>query len=208
MNNIHNDRQSDQDQEIDNLNKDGLEEAEELASRAEQETKQLETLESEVANLKDQWMRAMAETENLRQRAQRDREDALKYASSSFARDMLSIADNLHRALQSCPPEENLPDTVKALISGVEMTEKELLTTFERHGIQKIVPLNEKFDPHRHQAMFEIEQSDQTPGTVVQVLQSGYIMHDRLLRPAMVAVAKSPSAAVDKKNQPPENTQN
>lgn len=175
------------------INEDMLEAAEELATKAEIETKQLEALENEVTNLKDQWLRAMAETENMRRLAQKDREDALKYASANFAREILSIADNLRRALESCSSTEDLPEAVKALISGVEMTEKELLTTFERQGIQKITPLNEKFDPHKHQAMFEVEQGDQPAGTIVQVLQSGYIIHDRLLRPALVAVAKVPT---------------
>lgn len=206
---MKNDKQSDQDLEK-NISDNDVETAEELASRAETETKQLETLEGELANLKDQWMRAMAETENLRKRAQRDREDALKYASSNFAREMLSIADNLRRALESCPATEDLSDTVKALISGVELTENELLSAFERQGVKKIVPLNEKFDPHHHQAMFEVEQSDQAPGTIVQVLQSGYVMHDRLLRPALVAVAKAPgsAAAAPQETQTAEDKQN
>ena len=103
---------------------------------------------------------------------------------------MLSIADNLHRALESCPVTEELPESVKALIQGVEMTESALLSTFDRHGIKKIDPLNEKFDANLHQAMFEVEDESVPIGTVVQVLQVGYVMHDRLLRPAMVGVSK------------------
>lgn len=164
--------------------------AEELEEKAESEERQLTSLEGEVANLKDQWLRAMAETENLRRRATRDREEALKYASANFARDMLSIADNLRRALESCSEVEGLPDSVKSLIQGVELTENALLSTFERHGITKVEPLNEKFDANLHQAMFEVEDASVPVGTVVQVLQVGYSMHDRLLRPAMVGVSK------------------
>ena len=164
--------------------------AQELEKKADIETQQLSGLEEELANLKDQWLRAMAETENLRRRATRDREEALKYASTNFGRDMLSIADNLRRALESCPVTEELPESVKALIQGVEMTESALLSTFDRHGIKKIDPLNEKFDANSHQAMFEVEDESVPIGTVVQVLQAGYVMHDRLLRPAMVGVSK------------------
>lgn len=164
--------------------------AEELEKKAESESQQLSNLEGELANLKDQWLRAMAETENLRRRATRDREEALKYASANFGRDILSIADNLRRALESCPEPENLPDSVKALIQGIELTESALLSTFDRHGIKKIDPINEKFDANLHQAMFEVEDESVPAGTVVQVLQAGYMMHDRLLRPAMVGVSK------------------
>ncbi|MBX9805132.1 MAG: nucleotide exchange factor GrpE [Alphaproteobacteria bacterium] len=164
--------------------------AEELEKKAETETQELTSLEGEVANLKDQWLRAMAETENLRRRATKDREEALKYASANFGRDMLAIADNLRRALESCGDVEALPESVKALIQGIELTESALLSTFERHGIKKIEPLNEKFDANLHQAMFEVEDASVAAGTVVQVLQVGYSMHERLLRPAMVGVSK------------------
>jgi molecular chaperone GrpE len=164
--------------------------AEELEKQAQTETQQLSALETELANLKDQWLRAMAETENLRKRAQRDREEALKYASSNFGRDMLSIADNLRRALESCSNLEEIPESVKSLIQGIELTESALISTFDRHGIKKIEPMGEKFDPNLHQAMFEVEDANVAPGTVVQVLQVGYTMHDRLLRPAMVGISK------------------
>ncbi len=158
----------------------------------EQQTSELtvEALKEEVDRLKDQWLRAVAESENVRRRAQKDREDASKYASTHFARDLLSVSDNLRRALESCPQNADLPDAVKALIEGVEMTERELIGVFERHGIKKINPLHEKFDPNFHQAMFEIENGEVESGTILQVLQQGYIIHDRLLRPALVGVAK------------------
>jgi molecular chaperone GrpE len=164
--------------------------AEELEKKGPSEDQQPSALEGELATLKDQWLRAMAETENLRRRATRDREEALKYASTNFGRDMLAIADNLRRALESCPATEDLPEPVKALIQGIEMTESALLSTFDRHGIKKIHPLSEKFDANSHQAMFEVEDESVPAGTVVQVLQTGYTLHDRLLRPAMVGVSK------------------
>lgn len=164
--------------------------AQELEKEAESETQQLAALETELASLKDQWLRAMAETENLRRRAQKDREEALKYASTNFGRDMLSIADNLRRALESCSGLEDTPESIKSLILGIELTESALLSAFDRHGIKKIDPINEKFDANLHQAMFEVEDENAPPGTVVQVLQAGYTMHDRLLRPAMVGVSK------------------
>ncbi len=148
-------------------------------------------LEAELAATNDRMLRLLAETENIRRRTEREREDTLRYAASSLAKDILNVADNLHRALAAIPEELREGDeTVKNFIVGVEMTEKELLAGFEKHGIQQILPLGEKFDYEKHQAMFELENTDQPPGTVVELMQPGYIMHDRLLRPAMVGVAK------------------
>lgn len=158
----------------------------------------VDTLREEISHLKDQWLRAVAESENIRRRAQKDREDALKYAATNFARDLLSVRDNLRRALESCPQDDSLPDSIKALIEGVDMTERELLNVFERHGIKKIDPIHEKFDPNFHQAMFEIENSEVESGTILQVLQQGYTIHDRLLRPALVAVAKGAPEQLEK----------
>ncbi len=146
--------------------------------------------EEQIAELKDRLLRAMAETENVRRRAERDKADAAKYAIANFARDVLVIADNLHRALESTPKDIRDDDPVKNLITGVEMTEKELLAILERHGIRRIDPLDAKFDHNYHQAMFEVPGTGKPNGTVVQVVQTGYVIHDRLLRPAMVGVAK------------------
>jgi molecular chaperone GrpE len=149
-------------------------------------------LEAEVASLKDQLLRAMAETENTRRRAQRDREDASKYAVSSFAKDLVSVADNLRRALEAVPPEGREKDEMlKSLAVGVEATERQLLGAFERAAIKKVDPTGEPFDPNFHQVMFEIENTGKPAGTVVQVLQPGYTIHGRLLREAMVGVAKA-----------------
>lgn len=148
-------------------------------------------LEAELAATNDRMLRLMAETENIRRRTEREREDTLRYAASGLAKDLLNVADNLHRALAAVPDELREGDEiVKNFIVGVEMTEKELLAGFEKHAIQQIMPLGEKFDYEKHQAMFELENTGKPPGTVVELMQPGYIMHDRLLRPAMVGVAK------------------
>jgi molecular chaperone GrpE len=150
-------------------------------------------LEAEINDLRERLTRAMAETENVRRRAERERKDALKYAASPLAKDLLGVVDNLRRALDSVPAEEvEGNETLKTLMSGVEMTEKELLSAFEKHGIQQMaVEPGQRFDPHYHEAMFEVPTDQQQPGTIVHVLQHGYMLHDRLLRPARVGVAKS-----------------
>jgi len=150
-------------------------------------------LEAELADYKDRLLRALAETENTRRRAQREREDASKYAIAGFAKDLLSTADNLHRALESLPEAEITDERTRSLLSGVAATERELLSVFERHGIRRIDPMGERFDHNLHQAIFELEHGDRPPGTIVEVLQPGYLLHDRLLRPAMVGVAKPPA---------------
>jgi molecular chaperone GrpE len=150
----------------------------------------LVTLETELADVKDRLLRALAEAENVRRRAQREREDTLKYAVAGFAKDLLSTADNLRRALDSLPEGEAADARTKGLLAGVAATERELLSAFERHGIRRLDPKGERFDHNYHQAVFEVENSEQPPGTVVEVLQPGYVLHDRLLRPAMVGVAK------------------
>jgi molecular chaperone GrpE len=150
----------------------------------------LTALEAELADQKDRLLRALAETENVRRRAQREREDASKYAVAGFAKDLLSAADNLRRALDSLPEAEVRDERTRSLLEGVAATERELLGIFERHGIKRIDPKGERFDHNLHQAIFEAERADQPSGTVIEVLQPGYVLHDRLLRPAMVGVAK------------------
>ena len=150
----------------------------------------LTALETELADVKDRLLRALAESENTRRRAQREREDALRYAAAGFAKDLLSVADNLRRALDSLPQEEAGDERTKSLLLGVAATERELLSAFERHGIRRIDPKGERFDHNYHQAVFEVENTGQPNGTVVEVLQPGYVLHDRLLRPAMVGLAK------------------
>ncbi|AWK86091.1 nucleotide exchange factor GrpE [Azospirillum thermophilum] len=153
-------------------------------------------LEAEVASLKDQLLRAMAEAENTRRRAQRDREDASKFAVSSFAKELVSVADNLRRALEAVPAEGREKDEMlKGLAVGVEATERQLFAAFDRAGIKKLDPSGEPFDPNFHQVMFEIENTGKPAGTVIQVLQPGYTIHGRLLREAMVGVAKGDGGA-------------
>lgn len=153
------------------------------ALRAEYETK--------LSEAKDQLLRAMAETENVRRRAQRDVEETSKYAVSSFARDLLTVSENLHLALGSIPEEARGEEgLLKTLADGVDMTLRDLLNTFEKHGIRRINPLGEKFDHHQHQAVSQVEDPSKEPNTVIHVMQAGYLLGDRLLRPAMVVVSK------------------
>lgn len=153
-------------------------------------------LQSEIAALKDQVLRARAETENVRRRADRDRSEASAYAVTGFARDLLNVGDNLRRALDAMP--EDVAADMKAFVEGVEMTERELLNIMERHGITKVNPeVGEKFDHKFHQAMFEVPTEDHVPGSIMQVVAPGYVIKDRLLRPAMVGVAKGEKKAVD-----------
>jgi molecular chaperone GrpE len=140
---------------------------------------------AEVAELKDKLLRALAETENVRRRGIKDREDASKYAVAAFARDMVKVAEDLRRALESSGASAD------ALTEGVRLTEKELLSALERHGIKRIDPQpGERLNPELHEAMFEVASDAQEPGTIAHVMESGYTIHDRLLRPARVGVAK------------------
>ena len=146
----------------------------------------------EIAELKDKLLRSLAENENQIRRARRDREDATKYAAANFARDMLGVADNIRRALEAVPEAMSEEDpAVKAFLEGIALTERELLSTLERHGIKKLSPLGEKFDHGRHEALFEVPTDEAEPGTVMQVVEEGYIIHDRLLRAARVGVSKA-----------------
>ncbi len=204
------------------------------------------TPEEQVSGMKDQLLRAMAETQNVRRRADRDRADASKYAVTNFARDMLTVADNLRRTIDSAKADsaadaakgasaadaakgESAADAAKpasaadaakgasaadaamdqsealagaeasaarALLDGVEMTERDLLASLERHGIKVVSPMGETFDHNLHQAMFEVETTAQEPGVIVQVIQDGFVIGDRLLRPAMVGIAKAPAAGL------------
>ncbi len=167
------------------------------AEAAEALDPRTQELESELAEVKDRLLRALAETENLRRRASRDVEDARKYAITSFARELLEVSDNLQRALASVPPEARGDnDPVRVLIDGVELTERTLASCLERFNVKQVRPeLGDKFDHNLHQAMFEAETDQQPAGTIAQVLQPGYVIADRLLRPAMVGVAKRPAAA-------------
>jgi molecular chaperone GrpE len=155
----------------------------------------------EAAEFKDKLLRTLAEMENLRKRTEREVLDVRVYGIAGFARDVLAVADNMHRALEAIGPDlrDAADPKVKALIEGVELTERELMKILERNGVQKFSPQGEKFDPNFHQAMYEAPTSDQPPGQVAQVIQAGYMIGDRVLRPALVVVskAKAPTSAND-----------
>jgi molecular chaperone GrpE len=163
----------------------------------------LEILKAEHADLKDKYLRLAAEMDNLRRRTEREIKDAKTYAAAGFARDMLGVSDNLRRALDAVPAEARAAaeSGLMALVEGVEMTERAMLSALERHGVKKLEPAGQKFDPHFHQAMFEVPNAAIPNNTVIQVVQDGYVIGDRVLRPAMVGVSKggpktdAPSAA-------------
>ena len=152
----------------------------------------LEKLNAENAELKDRTLRTLAEMENLRRRTEKEVADARAYATTGFARDMLNVTDNLRRALESMTQEarDQADTTIRPMLDGIELTERDLLKTLERHGIRKVEPLNERFDPNLHQAMFEAEDPTVPAGTVTQVVQPGFVIGERVLRPALVGVAK------------------
>jgi molecular chaperone GrpE len=142
--------------------------------------------------LKDQLLRALAETENMRRRSEREADTARKYGHTQFARDLVDAIDNLARALASAPPDKSaLDESTQSLLTGIDLSWTEIQTVIEKHGVRQISPLGEKFDYNFHQAMFEVPTNDQPPGIVLEVIQHGYALHDRLLRPAMVGVSKS-----------------
>jgi len=149
-----------------------------------------EDLAKEVEHLKDQMLRAMAEAENTRRRLNKELDETRKYAVSNFAKEMLGVADNFRRALEAVPKEGANGETLKQLVAGVEATERQLLATFEKFGIKKINPMGQPFDPHFHRVMMEIDDPAHPAGTVVQVMQEGFVIQDRLLREALVAVSK------------------
>jgi molecular chaperone GrpE len=148
-------------------------------------------------DFKDKLLRTLADMENLRKRTEREVADARQYGVTSFARDVLQVSDNMHRALDSIGAElaETTDSNVRALIEGIELTERELAKVLEKHGVKMFMPQGEKFDPNVHQAMYEVADGSAAPGTVAQVIQAGFMIGDRVLRPALVAVAKAPPKA-------------
>jgi len=159
-------------------------------------------LEAELAQVKDKALRALAEAENTRRRVEADKIEAVRYAAADFAREMVTVADNLRRALASIGADARAKDpALEALAVGVEMTERALLAAFERFGVRRIEALDKRFDPHLHEAMFEIEDKTKPVGTVVQELEAGYVMHHRPLRAAKVAVAKGGPPPVQPQGQ-------
>ena len=154
-----------------------------------------ETLEDKLAAANDQLLRTLAELENTRRRAERDRGEALKYGAMSFARDIVGVADNLARALKAIEDTDaaakaDLPEAIQALLEGVAATERDLMAVLARHKVTPIAPLGEKFDPNQHEALFEAPGTGQEAGTIIDVVETGFMMEDRLLRPAKVGIAK------------------
>lgn len=160
-------------------------------------------LEAEAAELKDRVLRTIAEMENLRRRTERQVAETRQYAIAAFARDMLTAGDNLARAIEAIPQEaRNGNEALTTLIDGVEMTERDLQNSLEKHGVKKLDPVGQKFDPNLHQAIFEVPTDDQPTGTVVQVMQPGYVIGERVLRPAMVGVARGSSKLAKDASKP------
>jgi molecular chaperone GrpE len=149
-------------------------------------------LKAELAATKDRLLRSLAERENIRGQARKERDEAVRYAAAAFAGDLLSSIDNLERAIASVPGDRPLDAVVSGLLTGVEATKRGLLAAFAKHGLKRVEPIGEPFDPHRHEASFEAADGRYPPGTVVSIIQPGYMHHDRLLRPALVGVSKHP----------------
>lgn len=164
------------------------------AAPATEEIDPLAEARREAADYRDKLLRTLAEMENLRKRTAREIGDARAYGIAGFARDVLAVADNMHRALDHIEDElrDSADANVKALVEGIDLTERELLKTLEKHGVKKFSPEGQKFDPNVHQAMFEMEHPGLPPGYVAQVIQDGYMIGERVLRPAMVGVVKAP----------------
>ena len=176
------------------------------STEEENDESEEERLQEEVRALKEDKIRVLAEMENLRKRFDREKIDSIKYGSVNFARDILSPGDNLERALSAINQEEDHPQSIKNLIEGLKMVQKEFSSALEKNGISKINSMNEKFDPNLHQAMMEVERDDLDEGIVVQEIQTGFMMHDRLLRPAMVGVSKKPKQNITSDSQSEKET--
>ena len=161
----------------------------------------VENQNKQIKDLKDQLLRSLADGENLRKRTIKEIADAKKYSHLSFVRDLVSSVDNLQRALEAVPDDKSqLSEPIKNLVIGLEIVEKEVLNTFEKHSLKQINPIGEKFDYNIHQAMFEVPTTDKDPGFVVEVSQKGYLLHDRLVRPAMVGISKKPEEETTDQN--------
>jgi len=164
-------------------------------------------LNEEISDLKDQRLRAIAELENFRKRAEKDQSDALKYGVTNFAKEIINIKDNIERAQSSISDEVKTNDAVKSVVEGLDLIAQATVSTFEKIGIKKVESINQKFDHNLHQAMMEIEKDEMEPGTIVQEILPGYTLHDRLLRPAMVGVSKKTQENQDNENKKNKETE-
>ena len=203
---VENKEEANQQEEIKEPDSENIENEEEIndsqeitdtEETSEDENTEEDNLEKEIETLKEEKIRLLAEMENLRKRFEREKVETIKFGSINLARDILSPGDNLERALDALPEDENHSESIKNLIDGLKMVLKEYKSSLEKHGVKKIETLNQKFDHNFHQAMMEIENNDVEEGTVVQEVQSGYTMHDRLLRAAMVGVSKKLAAKTE-----------
>ncbi|MFZ1069692.1 MAG: nucleotide exchange factor GrpE [Methyloceanibacter sp.] len=168
-----------------------------------QASAELTALVAENSDMRDRLLRTMADMENLRRRTEREKADTARYAISNFARDVLTVGDNLRRTIEHVPADAAAQDpALKSFLDGVELTERELLNVLERHGVTRIDPVGQRFDPNCHQAMYEVQNADVPEGTVVDVMQAGYVIGDRCLRPALVAVAKGGAKQTAPSEQP------
>lgn len=175
---------------------EGTEPTAEAAAATPEPSERERELEAQLADMRDKAVRALAEMDNLRKRTERERQDTARYAIAEFAKSVVPVVDNLRRALESAPAAGAEPggDAVRTLVTGIEMTERELLGALEKHGVKPIKPApGEPFDYNLHQAMYEAPHPQHPAGTIIEVMQGGYQLHDRLLRPAMVGVAKGPA---------------
>ena len=163
-------------------------------------------LNEEISDLKDQRLRAIAELENFRKRAEKDQSDALKYGVANFAKEIINIKDNIERAQSSISDEVRTNEVVKSVVEGLDLIAQATVSTFAKIGIKKVESINQKFDHNLHQAMMEIEKDEMEPGTIVQEILPGYTLHDRLLRPAMVGVSKNTQENQDNKDKKNEET--
>ncbi len=171
----------------------GLEdEAVQAGAGADPLAKRVLELEEEIAKAKQDVLYAQADTQNVRRRLEKDAQDARAYAATNFARDILSVSDNLERAMEAVPESIRNDDAAKGFVAGIEATQREIISVFERNGISRIEALGQTLDPNKHQAMVEVPSADAEPGTIIHEMQKGYMIKDRLLRPALVGVAKKP----------------
>ena len=211
---VQNKEEDNQQEEIKEPDSENIENEEEIndaqenidtEETSENENTEEDNLEKEIETLKEEKIRLLAEMENLRKRFEREKVETIKFGSINLARDILSPGDNLERALDALPEDENHSESIKNLIDGLKMVLKEYKSALEKHGVKKIETLNQKFDHNFHQAMMEVENNDVEEGTVVQEVQSGYTMHDRLLRAAMVGVSKKTATKTEDTKEEKDN---
>lgn len=171
----------------------------EAAASGDDSAAKIVALQTELTEMKDKALRALADADNARKRAERMQIDSTKFAIAGFARDLLDVADNMRRALDSVPAEARVGnDLINTLLQGVEATERSMLATLEKHGVRKIAPTSGQFDPNHHEAMFEADVPGKRSGEIIQMIEPGYMLHERLLRPARVGVAKGDPNMPDK----------